>query len=291
MLLIGENINIMGTKIKQAIKERNKQPIQEIAKISRENGVDYLDVNIGPARKDGPHLMEWAIKTIREVVDLPLSLDTTNIEAIKVGLELEGEKCLINSIQATPERMEQLLPLVKKFNCKCIALLIGKEGMPRDATERSALACEFSIRVDELGIPHKNIYFDPIVLPVRFQQDQVVATLEFMKMFKEMFFDYCSTCGLSNVSNGVPENLRGLVNRTYLLMLMKYGLESAIIDAFDTELIQMVRGEKEEIKRIVWHTLDENINAQELSQEQMDYYKTTCVLAGKSIYSDSWLKL
>ncbi|MCM8789270.1 MAG: dihydropteroate synthase [Candidatus Omnitrophica bacterium] len=291
MFLIGENINIMGTKIKQAMQEKNKSPVQEIARIARENGVDYLDVNIGPARKDGPKLMEWVIKTIREVVDLPLSLDTTNIEAIKVGLEMEGEKCLINSIQATPERMEQLLPLVKKFNCKCIALLIGKEGMPRDATERSALACEFSIKAEEFGIPHENIYFDPIVLPVRFQQDQVVATLEFMKMFKEMFPDYKSTCGLSNVSNGVPENLRGLVNRTYLLMLMRYGLDSAIVDAFDTQLIQMARGEKEEIKDVVWQTLDENITTENINNKLMDYYKTTCVLSGKSIYSDSWLKL
>lgn len=291
MILIGENINVMSTRIKQAMKERNKQPIQEIAISSKNNKVDYLDVNIGPARKNGPQLMEWMIKTIREVVDLPLSLDTTNIEAIKLGLEMEGERCLVNSIQATPERMEELLPLVKKFNCKCIALLIGKEGMPRDATERSALACEFAINVDQLGIPHQNIYFDPIVLPVAYQQDQVLATLEFMKMFKEMFPDYNSTCGLSNVSNGVPEELRGLVNRTYLMMLMKYGLDSAIVDAFDTELIRMVHGQRENIKNIIWQTLDESINPESLNKEEKDYYKTTCVLSGKSIYSHSWLKL
>lgn len=292
MFLIGENINIMNNKIKQAMKERNKKPIQEISIASKANKVDYLDVNIGPARKNGPELMEWMIKIIREVVDLPLSLDTTNAEAIKLGLEIEGEKCLINSIQVAPERMEELLPLVKKFNCKCIALLIGKEGMPRDATERSALACEFSIKVDELGIPHQNIYFDPIVLPVAYQQDQVLATLEFMKMFKEMFPDYNSTCGLSNVSNGAPEELRGLINRTYLLMLMKYGLDSAIVDAFDKELIQMVHGQKENIKNLIWQTLDgEEINPETLNQEERNYYKTACVLSGKYIYSHSWLKI
>lgn len=291
MLLIGENINIMNNKIKQAIKTKDKKTIQEIAIVSKENKVDYLDVNIGPARKNGPELMEWMIKTIREVVDLPVSLDTTNVEAIKVGLEMEGERCMINSIQAIPERMDELLPLMKKYNCKCIALLIGKEGMPRDATERSALACEFSIKVDELGIPHQNIYFDPIVLPVAYQQDQVLATLEFMKMFKEMFPDFNSTCGLSNVSNGVPEDLRGLVNRTYLLMLLKYGLESAIVDAFDTELIQMAHGEKQNIKNVVWQTIEDNINPENLNTEELNYYKTACVLSGKSIYSHSWLKL
>ncbi|MCX7705632.1 MAG: dihydropteroate synthase [bacterium] len=291
MLLIGENINIMNSKIKQAIKEKNKDIIQEMAILSVKNKVDYLDINIGPARKNGPEIMKWMISIIREVVDIPLSLDTTNVEAIKVGLEMEGEKCLINSIQTTQERMDLLLPLVKQYNCKCIALLVGKEGMPRDATERSALACEFTLMVDELGIPHQNIYFDPIVLPVAYQQDQVVATLEFMRMFKEMFPDYNSTCGLSNVSNGVPEKLRGLVNRTYLLMLMKYGLDSAIVDAFDLQLIEIARGKRENIKDIVWQTLDETIKPDQLSQDEMDYFKTTRILAGKSIYSHSWLKL
>ncbi|MCM8758599.1 MAG: dihydropteroate synthase [Candidatus Omnitrophica bacterium] len=281
----------MNTRIKQAMKDKDKRPIQEIAIASSKNKVDYLDVNIGPARKNGPQLMEWIIKTIREVVDLPLSLDTTNIEAIKVGLEIEGKKCFINSIQATPERMDILLPLVQQYNCKCIALLIGKEGMPRDATERSALACEFSIKVDELGIPHQNIYFDPIVLPVAYQQDQVVATLEFMKMFKEMFPDYNTTCGLSNVSNGVPEKLRGIVNRTYLLMLMKYGLDSAIVDAFDMELIDMVHGKHENIKNIVWEALDKDVGIENLGKEEIDYIKTVRILSGKSIYSHSWLKL
>ncbi len=292
MLLIGENINIMNNRIKQAIKNQDKKILQQIAIESKKNQIDYLDLNIGPARKNGPEIMEWIIKSIREVVDLPLSLDTTNIEAIKKGLEIEGEKCIINSIQATKDRMEELLPFVKKYNCKCIALLIGKEGMPRDATERSALACEFTVKAEEYGIPHQDIFFDPIVLPVAYQQDQVVAVLEFMKMFKEMFTDYNSTCGLSNVSNGVTVELRGLVNRTFLLMLMKYGLESAIVDAFDKELIMTARGEKENIKNIVWKAMDgEEIDLETLNQEEKDYYKTAIVLSGKYIYSHSWLKL
>ena len=291
MILIGENINIMNKKIKLAMNERKKEIIQKIAIESKNNGMDYLDLNIGPARKDGPFLMEWIIKIVREVCDLPLSLDTTNAEALKVGLEIEGEKAIINSIQATEERMEELLPLVKKYNCKFIGLLLGKEGMPRDENERGAIAANFLAKIDEYGIPHENVYFDPIVLPVRFQQEQVVSVIEFMKMFNELFPDCNSTCGLSNVSNGALNELRGLINRTYLVMLLKYGMKSAIVDAYDKELISLVRGEKENIKNLIWKAMDEEINLSDLNEEERNYVKTVNILLGKSIYSDSYLKL
>jgi 5-methyltetrahydrofolate corrinoid/iron sulfur protein methyltransferase len=291
MILIGENINIMNKKIKSAMNERKKEIIQKIAIESKNNGMDYLDLNIGPARKDGPFLMEWIIKIVREVIDLPLSLDTTNAEALKVGLEIEGEKAIINSIQATEERMEELLPLVKKYNCKFIGLLLGKEGMPRDENERGAIAANFLAKIDEYGIPHENVYFDPIVLPVRFQQEQVVSVIEFMKMFNELFPDCNSTCGLSNVSNGALNELRGLINRTYLVMLLKYGMKSAIVDAYDKELISLVMGEKESIKNLIWKAMDEEINLSDLNEEERNYVKTVNILLGKSIYSDSYLKL
>jgi len=291
MILIGENINIMNKKIKSAMNERKKEIIQKIAIESKNNGMDYLDLNIGPARKDGSFLMEWIIKAVREVCDLPLSLDTTNVEALKVGLEMEGERAIINSIQATEERMEELLPLVKKYNCKFIGLLLGKEGMPRDENERGAIAANFLAKIDEFGIPHENVYFDPIVLPVRFQQEQVVSVIEFMKMFNELFPDCNSTCGLSNVSNGALNELRGLINRTYLVMLLKYGMKSAIVDAYDKELISLVRGEKENIKNLIWKAMDEEINLSDLNEEEKNYVKTVNILLGKSIYSDSYLKL
>ncbi len=292
MLLIGENINVMNKRLRAAMKERNRDPIQEIARKSEANGMDYLDLNIGPARKNGPELMEWIIKTVREVTNLPLSLDTTNLEAMKVGLEMERDRAIINSISVTEERMDTLLPLMKKYNCKCIALLIGSTGMPRDATERGSLACEFLSKADEAGIPHQNIYFDPIVLPVPYQQDQVVATLEFLSMFKEMLPDCCSTCGLSNVSNGAPEELRPLINRTYLAMFMKYKIDSAIVDAFDTELIAMTRGSKENIVSLLHRMMEgEEIDVNSLSEEEKNYYKTYQILSGKVLYSHSWLKV
>ncbi|RKY66907.1 MAG: dihydropteroate synthase [Candidatus Latescibacterota bacterium] len=291
MLLIGENINIMNKRLRKAIKERVKEPIQKIAVESKKNGMDYLDLNIGPAKKDGPQLMEWIINTIREVCDLPLSLDTTNVEALKVGLEIEREKAIINSLQITEERIEVILPLMQKYHCNCIVLLLGKEGMPRDENERGALAAEVLNLSSKYGIEPSKFYIDPIVLPVRFQQEQVIATLEFMKMFKEILPEFNSTCGLSNVSNGAISELRPLINRTYLIMLEKYGLNSAIVDAFDKELIALVRGKKENIKNLIWKATEEELDLSLLNEEEKNYVKTVYILSGRSIYSDSYLKL
>ncbi|MCM8768547.1 MAG: dihydropteroate synthase [Candidatus Omnitrophica bacterium] len=291
MMVIAENINVINKKLAAAMKERKKEPIQHLAKLCAKNQVDYLDLNIGPAKKDGPFLMEWIIKTVREVTDLPLSLDTTNIEAIKVGLEMEGEKAMINSVQATPERMEILFPLIQQYHCRFIALLLGKGGMPRDATERGSLAAEFAAAIDQAGLPHENVFFDPIVLPVAFQQDQVVATLEFMKMLSEMLPDFESTCGLSNVSNGVPEELRPLVNRTYLALLLLSGLESAIADGLDNQLIDLARGKREDIMELIKSFVEKKTDMGTLSPEQQQIAKTAAILTGQSIYSHSWLKL
>ena len=136
MILIAESINIMSKTLGPAMRERDPKPIQEMAKAEAEAGADYLDLNIGPARKAGDEMMEWVVKTVQEVTDLPLSLDTTNPVAMEAGLKVCKSKALINSISLQPDRLETELPLVSKYNASMIGLLWGVEGMPRDANER-----------------------------------------------------------------------------------------------------------------------------------------------------------
>ena len=292
MILIGENINIVSKTLGPAIKNMEKGPVQEMAIKEKEAGVDYLDVNLGPARKKGPELMEWLVKTVQEVAEIPLSLDTTNIEAIEGGLKVHKGKALINSISCRPERMEALLPLVKKYSAGFVGLLLGAEGIPRDGTERGALAAELLAKATEYGIPVGDIWLDPIVLPVSSQQDQIKGCTEFMQMFRELAPGSKSTCGLSNVSNGAPAELRPMLNRTYLIMLEKYGLTSAIVDAFDEEIIKIAKGGREDLKKVVWKVMDgEEVDTDKLSPEEVDYVKTTRILLGQSLYSHSWLKL
>ena len=292
MILIGENINVMSTKIGAAMKNKDAKPIRELALAQQKAGMDYMDINIGPSKRRGPDVMDWIVKTIGEVVDLPLFLDTTNVETIEVGLKAHKGEAVINSISCRPERMQALFPLAKKYDAAFVGLLWGVEGMPRDAAERGANAAELMAAAAEQGIEDEKMWLDPIVAPVSSQQDQVQALLEFMEMFKEMAPGCKSTCGLSNVSNGSPNELRPILNQTYLMMLMKYGLDSAIVSAFDADLVAIARGEREDLVNLVRRVMEgEDVAPDALSQQEIDYVKTTKLLMGESLYSHSWLKL
>jgi cobalamin-dependent methionine synthase I len=145
MILIGENLNVMVKKIGTAMKEKDPKPIQELAIAEVHAGVDYIDINLGPARKGGGELMEWVVKTVQEVVNTPLYLDTVNAEAIEAGLRVyknKKGKADINSIMARPESMEVKFPLAQKYEAGIVALLWGPSGLPRDANERGILAAE-----------------------------------------------------------------------------------------------------------------------------------------------------
>jgi 5-methyltetrahydrofolate corrinoid/iron sulfur protein methyltransferase len=185
--------------------------------------------------------------------------------------------------------------LAQKYDAGFVALLWGPEGMPRDASERGSLAAELMAKAAEFGIPNEDVWIDPIVTPVTAQQDQVKSLLEFMVMFKdlqEMTPGLKSTCGLSNVSNGAPEQVRPILNQTYLMMTEKYGMQSAIVDAFDEDLKGIARGEREEIKKLVHRLMDgDEPDLASLNKEEADYVKTTKVLLSHSLYSDSWLEL
>ncbi len=291
MILIGESINVMSTIIGSALKERNPKPIHELVKAQIEAGADYLDLNIGPARKAGDELMAWVVNTVQEISDTPLSLDTTNPVAMEAGLKVHTGRALINSISLA--RMEEELPLVKKYNADMIGLLWGREGMPRDADERGVIVAELMYEANEMGISNEDIWFDPIVTPVvNIESSQVKPCLEFMSMLQDIAPGCKSTVGLSNVSNGAPTDLRSYLNRTYLVMLMRHGLHSAIVDIFDSELVAIAHGERPQIVDLVNRVMDgERPDLSSLSEEEVKYAKTVRVLTGESLYSHSWLEV
>jgi 5-methyltetrahydrofolate corrinoid/iron sulfur protein methyltransferase len=290
---IGENLNVVTKVYGQAMKERNPKPLQELAVKEAEKGVDYIDVNIGPARKGGEELMEWIVKAIQEVVpNVPLALDTSNIAAMEAGLKVHKGKAIINSIMARPERMDGMMPLVKKYDAYMIGLLWGPEGMPRDEHERGMLTAEILAKAAEYGINNEDIWFDPIVAPLNIQQSQLVANLEYMKMLQDMAPGSLSTCGLSNASNGVPEDLRPIINRTYVLMVQRYGMASAIVDAFDDELAALVAGKKPEAVKVLHDIMDgKAVDITALPKDLQNYAKTARVIMGQVLFSDSWLEI
>ncbi len=290
MILIGENLNIMSQTLGPALRGRDPGPIQEMAKQEAETGIDYIDLNIGPARKAGDELMAWVVNTVQEVTDKPLSLDTTNPVAMEAGLKAYKGRALINSI--SPERVEEELPMVQKYDADMIGLLWGLDGMPRDANERAVLAVDLVYKANETGIPNEKIWIDPIATPISVEINQVKSCVEFMSMLQDIAPGCKSTVGLSNISNGTPAHLRPYLNRTYMIMLMKYGLYSAIVDAFDEELVKIARGEMPEIVNLVHQLMDgDTPDLASLSQKEVEYVKTVRVLTGKNLYSHSWLEI
>ena len=290
---IGENLNVVTKVYGQAMKDRNPKPLQEVAVQQAAKGVDFIDVNIGPARKGGEELMEWIVKTIQEVVpNVPLALDTSNIAAMEAGLKVHKGKAIINSIMARPERMDGMMPLVRKYDADMIGLMWGPEGMPRDEHERGMLTAEILAKAAEYDIPNEAIWFDPIIAPLNIQQNQLIAVLEYMTMLQDIAPGSKSTCGLSNSSNGVPDELRPIINRTYVLMLQRNGMVSAIVDSFDDELADAVSGKKPDVVKIVYDIMDgKSVNIASMTKEQQNYAKTARVILGQVLFSDSWLEV
>ena len=289
---IAESINVMSKTLGPAMKGRDPKPIQEMAIKQQQNGAHVLDINIGPARKEGDRMMEWMVKTVEEVSDLPLSLDTTNPVAMEAGLKaVTKARPIINSISLQPERMAIMLPMVTKYNAQMIALLWGKDGMPRDTNERALMATELVYAANQAGVVNEDIYVDPIASPVSVEINQVLSCAEFMSMIADIAPGAKTTVGLSNISNGTPDHLRGVLNRTYMIMLNRYEtLYSAIVDAFDGELAQLANDGLPEIYTLVWRIMDgEDVSFASLSEKEVQYAKSTRVLMGKSLYSHSWL--
>jgi 5-methyltetrahydrofolate corrinoid/iron sulfur protein methyltransferase len=290
---IGENLNVVTKVYGQAMKERNPKPLQEVALKEAEAGVDFIDVNIGPARKGGEEMMAWIVKIIQEVVpNVPLALDTSNIAAMEAGLKVHKGRALINSIMARPERMDGMMPLVKKYDADMIGLMWGPEGMPRDEHERGMLTAEILAKAAEYDIENERIWFDPIIAPLNIQQNQLIATLEYMKMLQDIAPGSKSTCGLSNSSNGVPDELRPIINRAYVVMLQRYGMVSAIVDAFDDELFAVVNGKLPQAVEVVHTIMDGGaVDIAALPKQIQNYAKTARVIMGQVLFSDSWLEI
>jgi 5-methyltetrahydrofolate corrinoid/iron sulfur protein methyltransferase len=298
MLLIGESLNVISKKIGKAFKERDPKPIQEEAQLQKEKGMDFIDINLGPAKKDGPELMPWVVQTVQEVAgDIPLALDTSNIDAIEASLKVikpsaSGAPHMVNSIMVRSERYERMVPIAAEHGADFIALMWGPEGLPRDENERAALCVELLYFANEAGIPNEKIWVDGIVTPVNIQQPQAISLMEFQKMIQDIAPGAKSTCGLSNISNGPPEHLRPILNQTYMVMLQKCGMQSVIADPIDDQLIDIAKGNRQDIVDLIYKVMDgEEPDMGSLSKEHQDYVKTVNVILGKTLYSDSWLEI
>ena len=292
MILIGEELNVMSKKIGQGIKDREAGPIRECIAEQIKNKMDYLDLNVGPVKKDPVGTMEWLIQTVQEITDTPLCLDTTNVAAMEAGLKICKKKPILNSASGSTESRQTMMPLAAKYSCSLVLSVINDTGMPSDAEERAASIMDSVAYANEIGIASEDIWVDPVMMPVSVDQRQVAAYMEFVQMLPDIVPGAKSLCGLSNLSFGVPTELRGLLNRTFLVMLDRIGQHSAIVSGYDEELSKLMNGSLPEIVKLIHRTMDaEDIDGSSLSEKARQYVKTAEVLMGRSLFSSSWLEV
>ena len=274
MILFGESLNVISKKIGKAFRERDPKPIQEEALEQKKLGMDYIDINLGPAKKDGHELMPWVIQ-----------------EGLKV-IKPAAKPHIVNSIMARPERYTVMLPMAAKYEADIVALMWGPDGLPRDENERAALAVELLYAANEAGIPNEKIWVDGIVTPVNIQQAQCVSLMNFQAMLADIAPGAMSTCGLSNISNGPPVHLRPIINTTYMIMLGRNGMQSVISDPLDTNLTAVAKGQRQDIVDVVYQAMDGTAPPlSSLSKELADYVKTVRVITGENLFSDSYLEI
>ncbi|MBN1690734.1 MAG: dihydropteroate synthase [Dehalococcoidia bacterium] len=291
MNLIGENIHIISRAISEAVKARDAGVIQELAKAQTASGADYLDLNMGPARQNPGEVAAWLVNTVQEVTDLPLSIDTMNPVAMEAALEVAKKRPIINSASGKAESKELMMPLAITYNAEIILSVITDAGCPPDVDSRVEAIMDTFSYATELGIKPDDIRIDPIILPISADQKQCREALEFVKILPDLLPGVKSVIGLSNVSNGTPGPLRGILNRTYLTMMERDGLYSAIADVLDPELMEMNRGGLQEIKHLICRVVDgEQVSLRGLSEKEQDYVKTARVLHGDALYSHAWLE-
>jgi len=306
MIIIGECIHVISGKVKRAIEERDKAVIQELARAQVEKGASYLELNIGPQRRTGPEVMRWMVETVREVTDIPLSLDTSNVAAMEAGLELCQGKALINSTDATEERLNNFMPLAAKYNVPIIALTMGKEGIPPNADARLELAAERILPfAAECGVPVENLFLDPLVLTVTCNQDHAMETVQAVRYFKMMSEPPpLTTCGLSNVSNGAPAEVRPLLNRVFLVMMLGAGLDSAIMDPLDPEVMDTLRilqqrDDSTPAGRLLLALYDTYVAGEQFDTSEVDasdpqvrdIVRTIDILQNTTMYAHSYLRV
>jgi len=291
MILIGESIHIISKEVNDAVKNRDIKVIRDLAKVQADAGADYIDLNLGPAKRDPEEVTQWLVNTIQGVTDLPISVDTLNPIAMEAGLKVCKKRPLLNSSSGRTDSKELMLPLAKKYNTDVVISVLTDKGCPPDIDSRTESIMETVALANELGIPNEDIWVDPIILPVSADQKQVAEALEFIKILQDLLPGVKSTVGLSNVSNGTPEELRGILNRTYMVMLGRCGLYSAIADTLDKELVSLNKGELPNIVALIYKAMDgEAINMSSLPQKEQDYVKTTKVLMAETLYSHAWLE-
>ena len=239
-VIIGERINPTGRKmLAKEMAEGDFSRVEKDALAQVAAGAQMLDVNAGIPLADEPGILAETIKLVQSLTDVPLSIDSSIVAALEAGLEVYQGKALLNSVTGEEERLESVLPLVKKYNCAVVAISNDETGISEDPDVRFEVAKKIVERADDHGIPRADVVVDPLVMPIGAMGTAGVQVMQLVRRLREEL-KVNTTCGASNVSFGLPN--RDGVNAAFLTMAMASGLSSAITNPLHDSIMQAVMG-------------------------------------------------
>ena len=243
MLVIGEKINASNRSVGEAIASRDREFVEGLAKAQAAAGADFIDVNAGIGHNHQQHetaVMEWLVEVVQSATGKPLAIDSDAPDVIEAALrKYRGERLIINSVTAEPERLASIAPLAAGHQAWLVALAMGAEGISDNVEQRLA-ACEIIMtHLTRLGVEAEQVFFDPLVLPIAVDSSQGLVTLKTIEQIKYRYPATKTVMGLSNISYGLPN--RKLVNQAFLLMAAYAGLDAVILDPLDAKMMSLIR--------------------------------------------------
>lgn len=238
MQIIGEKINGTRKRVARAIAERDAEFIKKLAVGQAEGGSTWLDVNTGTHPNTEPDDMVWMIEIIQAEVDIPLCLDSANPEALKVGIQAVDKTPMINSISGEVDRLEKVLPIVAEHDCEVIALAMDDKKIPETYEKRLEVIDTVMAATRAAGLSDDKVYVDPLAMTIATANQSGVMACETIRSVKAKYPGVHFTMGLSNISYGLPA--RKQINRAFLTLAMQAGLDSAILDPMDKELMAAI---------------------------------------------------
>jgi cobalamin-dependent methionine synthase I len=243
MLVVSENINASNRSVGQAINNKDPRFLESLVRAVSAAGADFIDVNAGVGHGSWEHpeaAMEWLVEVVQAVTDKPLAIDSDVPSVIEAALgKLRGDRVMINSVNAEPEKLESIGSLAATHRALLVALAMGTGGIPNNVEQRLANCDVIMSHLTGLGLREEQVLFDPLVLPIAVDSDQALVTLKTIEGIKSRYPSAKTVMGLSNISYGLPN--RQLVNQAFLLMAAYAGLDAAILNPLDAKIMSFVK--------------------------------------------------
>jgi len=231
MIIVGERLNSSRRSVLQALEQKDIKYLVDQAQRQEKAGASYIDLNSAALLDKEEETLQWAIPLLQKELNVPLSIDTPNPEAMEVGLKYHEGQALLNSLSGESKKIKAFLPMIKEYRPRVVVLCLDDNGLPKSSNQELSIADKMLTLLDKEGLSIEDIFVDPLVHPVGVDRKAVTLFLESLEKIKKKFPLVKTIAGISNVSFGLPR--RKLLNRVFLVLALQKGLDAAILDPFD----------------------------------------------------------